>query len=197
VVSAGAKAAVLFADGDPLDPAPHRQVDVQRRQHIETETLRRGIFITLPAKFCISTEHTEAQVDAAVMAFGDALQAAAKQWLLVPPGRWSLTGAARTMILALISPNHHRRLVPLSRALPLLGCPRERRASARSRIDSIGPIRATTGRSYASDEPDWRRGAGDAPACPREWSRPRSRDSDTPKWFWCSKGDWEVLEVLV
>jgi glutamate-1-semialdehyde 2,1-aminomutase len=76
VVGEGAMAAVLVADGDPLDPATPGRGDVQRRRRVETEMLRRGVFVNLPAKFYISTEHTEAQIDDTVVAFGEALQAA-------------------------------------------------------------------------------------------------------------------------
>jgi glutamate-1-semialdehyde 2,1-aminomutase len=77
VVGEGAMAGVLIADGDPLDPGTPGRTDVKRRRRVETEMLRRGVFVNLPAKFYISTEHTEAQIDATVVAFGEALEAAA------------------------------------------------------------------------------------------------------------------------
>jgi glutamate-1-semialdehyde 2,1-aminomutase len=76
VVGEGPMAAVLFVEGDPLDPATPVRADVQRRQRVETEMLRRGVFVNLPAKFYLSTEHTDAQIDATVVAFGEALRAA-------------------------------------------------------------------------------------------------------------------------
>jgi glutamate-1-semialdehyde 2,1-aminomutase len=89
VVGEGAMAAVLFADGDPLDPATPGRGDAARRRGTEVELLRRGVFVNLPAKFYISTEHDEAQVDATAAAFGEALAAAA---VTVPGG--SRAGAA-------------------------------------------------------------------------------------------------------
>lgn len=77
VVGEGAMAAVLFADGDPLDPMTAARGDAKRRAAVETEMLRRGVFVNLPAKFYVSTEHTEEQVDTTIVAFGEALQAAA------------------------------------------------------------------------------------------------------------------------
>jgi len=76
VVGEGAMVGVLFADGDPLDPATPGRSDAARRRQVEVELIRRGIFVNLPAKFYISTEHTESQVDATVDAFREALIAA-------------------------------------------------------------------------------------------------------------------------
>ena len=47
------------------------------RRRTEIEMMKRGVFVNLPAKFYISTEHDEAQIDATVAAFGEALAAAA------------------------------------------------------------------------------------------------------------------------
>lgn len=77
VVGEGAMAAALFADGDPLDPATPGRSDAARRRRTEVEMVKRGIFINLPAKFYISTEHDEADADATVTAFGEALAIAA------------------------------------------------------------------------------------------------------------------------
>jgi len=77
VVGEGAMVGVLFADGDPLDPATPGRSDAARRKRVETELIKRGILVNLPAKFYISIAHTEAQVDATVEAFGEALAAAA------------------------------------------------------------------------------------------------------------------------
>src|SRR5262249_14209623 len=77
VVGEGAMAAVLFADGDPLDPATAAASDAGRRRRVELELLRRGIFVNLPAKFYLSTEHDAAQIDATAAAFREALAAAA------------------------------------------------------------------------------------------------------------------------
>jgi glutamate-1-semialdehyde 2,1-aminomutase len=78
VVGEGAMAAVLFADGDPLDPATAARSDGSRRRRVELELLRRGIFVNLPAKFYLSTAHDEAQVDATAAAFGEALALVAR-----------------------------------------------------------------------------------------------------------------------
>jgi glutamate-1-semialdehyde 2,1-aminomutase len=78
VVGEGAMAAVLFADGDPLDPATAARSDAARRRRVEVELLRRGIFVNLPAKFYLSTAHDEAQVDATAAAFGEALALVAR-----------------------------------------------------------------------------------------------------------------------
>jgi glutamate-1-semialdehyde 2,1-aminomutase len=77
VVGEGAMAAVLFADGDPLDPATAARSDAARRRRTEIELVRRGFLVNLPAKLYISTEHDEAQVDATAAAFGQALALAA------------------------------------------------------------------------------------------------------------------------
>ena len=78
VVGEGAMAAVLFADGDPLDPSTPGRGDAARRRRTEVELLRRGIFVNLPAKFYLSTEHDKADVDATVAAFREALAVAAQ-----------------------------------------------------------------------------------------------------------------------
>jgi glutamate-1-semialdehyde 2,1-aminomutase len=77
VVGEGAMAAVMFADGDPLDPATTTRSDAKRRSRVATELIRRGIFVNLPAKFYISTEHDAEQVETTVDAFREALAAAA------------------------------------------------------------------------------------------------------------------------
>jgi glutamate-1-semialdehyde aminotransferase len=71
-------AAVLFADGDPLEVATAARSDPARRRRVEMELLRRGIFVNLPAKFYLCIEHDEAQVDATVAAFQEALAVAAR-----------------------------------------------------------------------------------------------------------------------
>jgi glutamate-1-semialdehyde 2,1-aminomutase len=78
VVGEGAMAAVLFADGDPLEPATAARSDPQRRRRVELELLRRGIFVNLPAKFYLSTEHDEAQIDSTVSAVRQAIELAAE-----------------------------------------------------------------------------------------------------------------------
>jgi glutamate-1-semialdehyde 2,1-aminomutase len=78
VVGEGAMAAVLFADGDPLEVATAARSDPARRRRVEMELLRRGIFVNLPAKFYLCIEHDEAQVDATVAAFQEALAVAAR-----------------------------------------------------------------------------------------------------------------------
>jgi glutamate-1-semialdehyde 2,1-aminomutase len=77
VVGEGAMAGVIFADGDPLDPATPTRSDAERRAKVATELIRRGIFVNLPAKFYLSTEHDDEQVQATVAAFADAIAAAA------------------------------------------------------------------------------------------------------------------------
>lgn len=76
VVGEGAMAALLFADGDPLDPATAARADVERRRRVEVELMKRGVFVNLPAKFYVSTEHDDEQVKTTVEAFGEALAAA-------------------------------------------------------------------------------------------------------------------------
>jgi glutamate-1-semialdehyde 2,1-aminomutase len=77
VVGEGAMAAVIFADGDPLDPATSARSDAARRARVAIELIKRGIFVNLPAKFYISTEHDQEQVQATVDAFAEAIAAAA------------------------------------------------------------------------------------------------------------------------
>lgn len=76
VVGEGAMAAVIFADGDPLDPATPTRSDAARRAKVDAEMLKRGMFVNLPAKFYVSTEHDEEQVQATVDAFAEAITAA-------------------------------------------------------------------------------------------------------------------------
>jgi glutamate-1-semialdehyde 2,1-aminomutase len=76
VAGEGAMAALIFADGDPLDPATPARSDAERRSKVATELMKRGIFVNLPSKFYISTEHDEEQVQATVDAFAEAIAAA-------------------------------------------------------------------------------------------------------------------------
>ncbi|MUL50078.1 MULTISPECIES: aminotransferase class III-fold pyridoxal phosphate-dependent enzyme [unclassified Mycolicibacterium] len=76
VVGEGALAAVLFADGDPYDPATAAASDPHLRSRLDAELIERGILVNLPGKFYVSTAHTESDVDEAVIAFRESLSVA-------------------------------------------------------------------------------------------------------------------------
>jgi len=76
VLGFGAMAAVLFADGDPFDPATAAASDPVLRSRMDAEMIARGVLVNLPAKFYVSTAHSEADVDATIAAFGESLAAA-------------------------------------------------------------------------------------------------------------------------
>jgi glutamate-1-semialdehyde 2,1-aminomutase len=76
ILGEGAMAAVLFADGDPYDPATANVSDPALRSRMDTEMIRRGVLVNLPAKFYVSTAHTEADVDTTIAVFADSLAAA-------------------------------------------------------------------------------------------------------------------------
>jgi glutamate-1-semialdehyde 2,1-aminomutase len=78
VVGSGAMAGVLFAEGDVFNPATWASANTRLRAQLDTEMIRRGIFVNLPAKFYVSTAHDEADVDRTVDAFRDSLVAATR-----------------------------------------------------------------------------------------------------------------------
>jgi glutamate-1-semialdehyde 2,1-aminomutase len=73
VLGEGAMAGVLFAEGDPFDPATAAASDPALRGRVEAGMVSRGVLANLPAKFYVSTAHTEADVDATVEAFAESL----------------------------------------------------------------------------------------------------------------------------
>lgn len=78
VLGDGAMAAVLFAEGDPFDPATAAASDPVLRSRMDAEMIKRGVLVNLPAKFYVSTAHTDADVDETVAAFGESLAAATR-----------------------------------------------------------------------------------------------------------------------
>ncbi|WP_406349293.1 aminotransferase class III-fold pyridoxal phosphate-dependent enzyme [Streptomyces sp. NBC_00144] len=75
VLGEGAMAAVLFADGDPYDPATAAASDPVLRSRLDAEMISRGILVNLPAKFYVSTAHTEQDIDRTVGTFAESLAA--------------------------------------------------------------------------------------------------------------------------
>jgi glutamate-1-semialdehyde 2,1-aminomutase len=78
VVGKGALAAVLFADGDPFDPATAAASDPALRSRLDALMIERGILVNLPAKFYVSTAHQERDIDQTIAAFGESLAAAVR-----------------------------------------------------------------------------------------------------------------------
>lgn len=78
VLGRGGMAGVLFAEGDPYDPDTAAASDPKLRARMDLEMIKRGVLVNLPAKFYISTEHTNADVDTTIVAFAEALSAATK-----------------------------------------------------------------------------------------------------------------------
>ncbi|MDV6286490.1 aspartate aminotransferase family protein [Rhodococcus jostii] len=78
ILGEGAMAAVLFAEGDPFDPATAAASDPTLRSRLDAEMIERGILVNLPAKFYLSTAHNEQDVDDTIAAFGESLAAATK-----------------------------------------------------------------------------------------------------------------------
>lgn len=76
VLGSGAMAAVLFAQGDPFDPATAAASDPVLRTRLDAEMISRGVLVNLPAKFYVSTAHGEKDIDETVAAFGESLAAA-------------------------------------------------------------------------------------------------------------------------
>jgi glutamate-1-semialdehyde 2,1-aminomutase len=68
---------VLFASGDPFDPQTAAGSDAARRQRVNSELIKHGIFVNLATKFYLSTVHDEDQIRRTVTAFQQALAAAA------------------------------------------------------------------------------------------------------------------------
>ena len=78
VVGEGAMAGVLFADGDPFDPATAAASDPALRSRLDALMIERGILVNLPAKFYLSTAHQERDIDQTIATFGESLAAAAR-----------------------------------------------------------------------------------------------------------------------
>lgn len=78
VLGEGAMAAVLFAGGDPFDPATAAASDPALRSRLDALMIERGILVNLPAKFYLSTAHQERDIDKTITAFGESLAAAVK-----------------------------------------------------------------------------------------------------------------------
>jgi glutamate-1-semialdehyde 2,1-aminomutase len=78
VLGEGAMAAVLFAQGDPFNPATAAASDPALRSKIDAEMIARGILVNLPAKFYVSTAHTEKDIETTVAAFRDSLTAVSR-----------------------------------------------------------------------------------------------------------------------
>lgn len=76
VLGDGAMAAVLFADGDPFDPATAAASNPILRSRMDAEMIERGIMVNLPAKFYVSTAHTDADIDETLAVFGQSLAVA-------------------------------------------------------------------------------------------------------------------------
>ncbi len=75
VLGDGAMASVLFSEGDPFDPRTAAASDPTLRARMDAEMISRGMLVNLPAKFYVSTAHTEGDVDETVAAFRDSLAA--------------------------------------------------------------------------------------------------------------------------
>lgn len=76
VVGQGGLAGVLFAEGDPYDPDTAAASDPKLRARMDLEMIKRGVLVNLPAKFYVSTEHTNDDVDTTLVAFAESLTAA-------------------------------------------------------------------------------------------------------------------------
>jgi glutamate-1-semialdehyde 2,1-aminomutase len=76
VLGEGAMAAVLFAGGDPYDPATAAASDPVLRSRLDALMIERGILVNLPAKFYVSTAHSVSDVDETIGAFSESLSAA-------------------------------------------------------------------------------------------------------------------------
>ena len=66
---------LCFGDGDPLDPSTQQRGDVALRNRLEVELFKRGVFANVGAKFYVSTQHDEADVDNTAVALEQALEA--------------------------------------------------------------------------------------------------------------------------
>jgi glutamate-1-semialdehyde 2,1-aminomutase len=75
VLGEGAMAAVLFADGDPFDPATAAASDPALRSRLDALMIERGILVNLPAKFYVSTAHQERDIDQTIATFRESLAA--------------------------------------------------------------------------------------------------------------------------
>ncbi len=78
VLGEGAMAAVLFAAGDPFDPATATASDPGLRSRLDALMIERGILVNLPAKFYVSTAHQNQDIDETVAAFSESLAVATR-----------------------------------------------------------------------------------------------------------------------
>jgi glutamate-1-semialdehyde 2,1-aminomutase len=74
----GAMAGLIFAEGDPLDPATVAGADKAALRTLERELLQRGILVNLAAKFYVSVAHTPGDIDLTCDAVAASLQALAE-----------------------------------------------------------------------------------------------------------------------
>jgi glutamate-1-semialdehyde 2,1-aminomutase len=76
VLGEGAMASVLFAGGDPFDPATAAASDPLLRSRLDALMIERGILVNLPAKFYLSTAHQDSDIDQTIDTFGESLAVA-------------------------------------------------------------------------------------------------------------------------
>jgi glutamate-1-semialdehyde 2,1-aminomutase len=76
VLGEGAMASVLFASGDPFDPATAAASDPALRSRLDVLMIERGILVNLPAKFYLSTAHQDSDIDETIDAFAESLAVA-------------------------------------------------------------------------------------------------------------------------
>jgi glutamate-1-semialdehyde 2,1-aminomutase len=79
IIGDGPIAGVIFAEGDPLDPATLAAADRTTLRRLETELLRQGLFTNLAAKLYLSVAHTPADIDTTCDAFTTALDSLSKE----------------------------------------------------------------------------------------------------------------------
>lgn len=76
VLGYGALASIIFAEGDQYDPATATAANAKLRSQMDTEMIARGVLINLPAKFYVSTQHTEADIAQTLEVFSESLSTA-------------------------------------------------------------------------------------------------------------------------
>jgi glutamate-1-semialdehyde 2,1-aminomutase len=64
---------LCFGDGDQFDPGTQQRGDVALRNQLEIELFKRGVFANVGAKFYLTTQHGEADVDNTALALERAL----------------------------------------------------------------------------------------------------------------------------
>jgi glutamate-1-semialdehyde 2,1-aminomutase len=70
---------LCFGAGDPFDPSTQQRGDVALRNQLEVELFKLGVFANVAAKFYLSTQHDEADVDHAAAALEQALAVLERQ----------------------------------------------------------------------------------------------------------------------